>query len=51
MISWIAIWIGLFAAGMLIAMLSDRDNRRRNAPLTVLMAAVLGIVTYIVLYR
>jgi hypothetical protein len=50
-ISWIAIWIGLFAAGMLIALLSDRENRRRNAPLAVLMAAVLGVVGYIVGYR
>jgi len=50
-ISWIALWIGLFAAGMLIALLSDRENRRRNAPVAALMVAVIGLVGYIVGYR
>ncbi|MGB1885434.1 MAG: hypothetical protein ACPHUF_16150 [Gammaproteobacteria bacterium] len=49
--SWIAAWIGLFALGMLIAVMLDAENRRKNLPLAAAMAVIVGVVAYILVAR
>ncbi|MCA8967039.1 MAG: hypothetical protein H6977_16300 [Gammaproteobacteria bacterium] len=51
MISWIAGWAALFTGGMLVAMLADGDNRRRNALPATLMAGLFAVAVYILVYR
>lgn len=45
----IAGWVALFAAGMLVALLSDRENRRKNAPLALAMFAILAAAGYLII--
>lgn len=49
--SWIAVWIGMFAAVMLLAMLSDKGNRKKNLPMILLMVAVVAISTWLSLFH
>ncbi|MGE0486066.1 MAG: hypothetical protein AB7Q81_18100 [Gammaproteobacteria bacterium] len=51
MISWIAGWVALCAGGMLVAMLADGENRRRNALPATLMAGLLAAATWVLMHR
>ncbi len=51
MFDWISAWIALFAGALLVAMLLDAENRRRNALPALATLGVLGSALYVFLFR
>lgn len=50
-ISWIAAWVALFTGALLVAMLSDGEQRRRNAVPAVFVALLLMGAGYVLVFR
>jgi uncharacterized membrane protein YjjB (DUF3815 family) len=49
--SWIAAWIFLFATGVLIAIVVNKEERRKSFSVALLMMGVMVISGLLVVYR
>ncbi len=49
--SWIAAWIFVFAAGLLLAVLLDKADRKKNRGVAALMVAIMIAAGLLIAYR
>ncbi|MGB1880270.1 MAG: hypothetical protein ACPHTD_06085 [Gammaproteobacteria bacterium] len=48
---WIAVWLFVFASGMLIATLANREERRKNRGMSLFMLGLMICAAAIILLR